>query len=411
MPSFRYVAVDQSGQLANGTMEAASEADVVARLQRQGQIPMRAELASRTDGLSVGSLGDLLRMDIGGTSLRRQEVANLTRELSIMLTAGQDLDRSLRFLVETAPNARVRRTLDQLRATVRDGGSLATALGQHQGSFTQLYIGLVRAGEAGGTLAPTLDHLALVLERERALSATVTSAMIYPGLLSLVAIGSITLLLTTVLPQFVPLFEQNGARLPWATQLMIDAGAFVSGYGLHVLAVLALSYGAFRLALRRPGLRRLRDGLLLHLPISGALAREVLAARFTRTLGTLVLNGVPLIAALTIVRDAIGNLAGVRAVDLATVSAQAGAGLSGPLGSSGIFPLRTIYLMRLGEETAQLGGMALRAAEIHEEKVRIGVQRLISLLVPLITIVMGAAVAAIVSSLLLAMLSLNDLAQ
>ncbi len=136
-----------------------------------------------------------------------------------------------------------------------------------------------------------------------------------------------------------------------------------------------------------------------------------MAARFTRTLGTLVLNGVPLIAALGIVRDTVGNLAGVGAVDAAAISAKGGAGLAKPLAQSGLFPVRTIYLLGLGEETAQLGAMALRAAEIHEEKTRVGVQRLVALLVPAITVVMGAAIAGIVASLLLAMLSLNDLAQ
>lgn len=405
MPNFRFVAITATGELSRGVMEAASEAAVVERLRRQGSIPMRAEpVAGRS------FLADLLRMEFGRGALRRQEVANVTRELSIMLGAGQDLDRALRFLVETAPNARVRTVMEQLRNTVRDGASLAAALAQHPNSFPRLYVGLVRAGEAGGTLAPTLERLADLLERERSLAATVKSAMIYPTLLTVAAIGSIALLLTEVLPQFVPLFEQNGVALPRPTQILISAGAFVSGYGLYVLLALALLFLAARQALRQPGPRLAADRLILRLPVAGALVREVLAARFSRTLGTLVLNGVPLIAALAIVRDAIGNLAGVQAVDRAAVSAKNGAGLSGPLGESGIFPTRTIYLLRLGEETAQLGPMALRAAEIHEEKTRIGVQRLVSLLVPAITIVMGAAIAGIVSSLLLAMLSLNNLA-
>ena len=142
----------------------------------------------------------------------------------------------------------------------------------------------------------------------------------------------------------------------------------------------------------------------------GGLTREIVAARFTRTLGTLLNNGVPLIAALGIVQDAIGNLAGVAAIERATISAKGGAGLSRPLDESGVFPARTIYLLRLGEETAQLGPMALRAAEIHEEKTRLGVQRLVALLVPAITVAMGAVIAGIVASLLLAMLGLNDLA-
>jgi general secretion pathway protein F len=405
MPSFRYVAIDPAGKIARGVMEAPDEAALVARLQRQGHIPMRAEPATRGPWLA-----GLLAIEFGRSGLRPQEVADVTRELSIMLGAGQDLDRALRFLVETASAPRIRAVLEQLRDKVRDGGALAAAMAAQPRSFSRLYVGLVRAGEAGGTLAPTLERLATLLERQRSLSASIASAMIYPALLVVAAIGSVTLLLTVVLPQFVPLFAQNGAALPASTQLLIATGGLVADYGLYGLAAALLLLLAARQALRRPGPRLAVDRLLLRLPVIGGLARETLAARFTRTLGTLLLNGVPLIGALAIVRDAIGNLAAVAAVDLATLSARGGAGLSRPLGAAAIFPPRTIHLLRLGEETAQLGAMSLRAAEIHEEAARIGVQRLVALLVPMITVLMGAVIAGIVSSLLLAMLSLNDLA-
>ncbi len=276
-------------------------------------------------------------------------------------------------------------------------------------SFSRLYLGMVRAGESGGQLAATLDRLALMLERQRSLAATVTSAMIYPCLLLLAAIGSIGLLLTDVLPQFVPLFEQNGVALPRPTRILIALGDAVSAYGLAGLLLLVLLGLLGRQALTRPGPRLWADRLLLRLPVVGGLLREVLAARFTRTLGTLVLNGVALITALGIVRDAIGNTAGVMAVERAISTARNGAGLAGLEGDS-VFPLRTLHLLRLGQETAQLGEMALRAADIHEEECRIRVQRLVALLVPVITIALGLAVAGIVSSLLLAMLSLNNLA-
>ena len=205
-------------------------------------------------------------------------------------------------------------------------------MAKHPGSFSRMYIGLVRAGEAGGTLAPTLAHLATLLERERALASTITSAMIYPTILVVVALGSITLLLTEVLPQFLPLFAQNGVALPRPTQILVAMGDAVSAYGLYAVAALALLVPSpIRQALRRPGPRLLADGTILRLPVIGRLAREILAARFSRTLGTLMLNGVPLIAALGIVRDALGNLAGVAAVDAATVSAKGGGGLSRPL--------------------------------------------------------------------------------
>ncbi len=405
MPSFRYVAIARTGETTRGTMEGASAEAVIAALQRQGALPVSAE--PDTGG---ASWGDLLHGEIGrGRALGRAEVTELTRELSLMLGAGQDLDRALRFLVETAPSARMRLVLGALRDAVRDGASLAVAMGQHPRSFPRLYVGLVRAGEAGGTLGPTLDRLADLLERERRLASEITSALIYPSLLLVAALGSIALLLTQVLPQFVPLFEQGGAALPTPTRLLIAAGDLVSAWGLPALLVSALLLLLARQALRRPGPRLAADRMLLRLPVVGALSREVMAARLTRTLGTLLVNGVPLVGALGIARDAVGNRAGMAAVDRATLAVRNGAGLARSLEEAGVFPARTVHLLRLGEE-AELGPMALRAAAIHEDRSRLGLQRLVSLLVPAITVVMGAAVAAIVAALLLAMLGLNDLA-
>jgi general secretion pathway protein F len=253
--------------------------------------------------------------------------------------------------------------------------------------------------------------LADLLERERSLAATLRSAMIYPALLLVAATGAIVLLLTQVLPQFVPLFEQSGAALPASTQFLIDVGDAVSRYGLIGLLVLMVLFLGLTAVLRQSGPRLTFDRLKLRLPLAGGLLREVMAARLARTLGSLLDNRVSLITALGITREVLGNEAGVAALDHATAVAKGGSGLSAPLAESGLFPVRLIHLLRLGEETAQLGSMALRAAAIHEERVRITTQRLVALLTPAITIGMGAVIAGIVSSLLLAMLSLNDLAQ
>jgi general secretion pathway protein F len=405
MPAFRYVAIGTGGKVSQGVLDAADEGALVEHLRRQGSILMKAE----PDGGRRLAVLDIQFFRRRG--LRAQETADLTRELSVMLGAGQDLDRALRFLVETAPNARVRRLLTSIRDTIRDGNTLAAALSQHPTSFPRLYIGLVRAGEAGGALAPTLERLATLLERERALASTITSALIYPAVLLLAAIGSVVLLLTDVLPQFVPLFTDNGAKLPLSTQVMIDTGHILGTWGLPGLGVLALVMLGVNRWLREPGPRFAFDRMRLRLPLFGGLAREVMAARFTRTLGTLLINGMPLITALDIVRETLGNSAGARALDAATLGARGGAGLARPLSASGLFPERTIHLLQLGEETAQLGPMALRAAEIHEQKTRLAVQRMVSLLTPAITIGMGAMIAAIVASLVQAMLGLNNLAQ
>jgi general secretion pathway protein F len=407
MPSFRYTAISPTGETVQGFLDAPNEKAVIEQLRRQGSLPMRAEPADQ----SRGFFADLLKAEFGrGRALSATEVANTTRELSVMLNAGQDLDRALRFLVDTAPNQRVRGVLTQLRDAVRDGSPLAASLAQHPKSFPRLYVGLVRAGESGGMLAATLARLADLLERQRSLRAAVTNALIYPAILVTVGIGAIAMLLTQVLPQFIPLFQQTGAALPAPTRFVIALGDFVSGYGLYVVAGIVVAVVAARQALKRPRIRIVWDRFVLRLPVIGTLAKEVLAARLARTLGTLLQNGVPLVSALGIVLDVIDNTAGEAALRAATESAKGGAGLSRPLQQAGIFPVRMVYLLRLGEETAQLGPMALRAAEIHEEQARMGIERMVALLVPVLIIVIGGAVAGIVSSLMLAMLSLNDLA-
>jgi general secretion pathway protein F len=406
VPAFRYRAIGPAGDVQTGVMEAATEADVVAALQRQGSIPMRAEPAERESWLA-----SLWRAELSfGKTLRQRDVADIMRELATMLAAGQDLDRALRFLEETAANPRVRGVVARLRDSVRDGSPLATAMARYPRVFSRLQVALVRAGEASGQLASTLAHLADLLERQQRLTASVTSALIYPCLLVVAAICAVTLLLTHVVPQFVPLFQQSGAQLPRSTQFLIDTGAFVSHDGLLVLLAFLLLVFIVRAALRAPRPRLVADRLMLRLPVIGGLLREIQAARFTRMLGTLLVNGVSLIAALGIVREAVANLAVLAALDRAVASARAGAGLALPLEEARVFPLRTTHLLRLGEENAELGAMSLRAADIHEERTRMVLERLVALLVPTITIVMGIAVAGIVTSLLTAMLSLNNLA-
>ena len=264
---------------------------------------------------------------------------------------------------------------------------------------------------AGGDLAGTLERLAGLLERQRSLTAAIQSAMIYPCILVVAATGSIFLLLTRVLPQFVPLFAENGVALPPSTAFLLGLGNVISNYGVLGLVLTVAGVVGARMLLDRPGPRLAADALLLRLPVVGGLLRDVLAARFSRTLGTLLLNGVPLMAAMTTVKDIISNRVASEAVGRAVESAKNGQGISRALAAAAVFPVRMTQLLRLGEETAQLGPMALRAADMHEERTRIGLNRLVALLVPAITILMGAAVAGIVSSLLLAMLSLNDIAQ
>jgi general secretion pathway protein F len=404
MTLYRYRAIGAGGETLKGISEGTSEKEIAAKLQRRGAMVLT--VAPARSGLGM------LSLEFGGTErLRHGELTEATRELASMLGAGQDIDRALRLMAEEAPNKRIAAVLGRVRELVRDGSSLTAALASEPKSFSRLYIGLVRAGEAGGQLGSTLERLAELLERQRSMTAAIQSAMIYPAVLLLAATGSICFLLTEVLPQFVPLFAENGVALPASTAFLLGTGNAVSAYGVPAILLMAAAGFGIHQGLKRPEWRLQADLLILRLPLLGGITREILAARLARTLGMLLVNGVPLLGALGIARDVLDNRAAQAAVAAAAESAKNGQGMSPALEKAAVFPSRMVHLLRLGEATAQLGPLALRAADIHEERTRLALQRLVALLVPAITILMGAAVAGIVSSLLLAMLSLNDIAQ
>ncbi len=405
MPTFRYTYVDAAGKRDRGTMDAPSAAILADRLHKQNHMLLRA------DQIGGGRLADILNADISFTrGLPKAAIAQMTRELAVMLEAGQDIDRALRLLVEMAENGAAKKVLQSLRDQVRGGKSLAASLAGHPKVFSRLYISLVRASEAGGQLAPGLSHLADLLERERKLAASIQSAMVYPVLLVAASVGTVLLLLTYVLPQFTPIFEQAGAQLPAQTRFLIAAGDFVRFNGIWLLLSFVAACLVANRMLQDRRFRLAAEKLIVRIPIIGDVVRKGQAARLTRTLGTLLQNGVGLVGALGISRDVLGNLTAADIVEGARAKVKEGGRLAPALGEGGFFPLQTIHLLQLGEETGRLGEMSLRAADIHDEQVHHIVQRLVSLMVPVITIFMGIVVAAIVGSLLVAMLSLNDLA-
>jgi len=396
-----------AGKRLNGTIEAANAYAVADYLHGRHCILLRADEVGK-----AGSLAALLNTDLGlKRGVPQAAVAQFTRELAVMLEAGQDIDRALRFLVETSDSKAARRIMQSLRDQVRSGKSLAASLAEHPESFSKLYISLVRAGEAGGQLAGSLSHLADLLEREAKLTATVQSALIYPVLLTVASIGTIVLLLVYVVPQFTPIFAQAGADLPVQTQILIGLGDILQNYGLLMLALLlALGFLGYRL-LQAEKARLAAERTLLKVPVVAGLMRATQAARLTRTVGTLLKNGVGLVPALGISQGVLTSLIAGRAVADALAKVKEGSRLAPALGSHAFFPLQTIHMLQLGEETGRLSEMALRVSDIHDNQIQQTVQRLVALMVPVITIIMGVVVAGIVGSLLVAMLSLNDLAR
>lgn len=408
MPLFRYTAVDLAGKRLRGEMEAATAAAIADRLYGQNQFLITAAEVSES---GTGSLAGFLKLDLTlSRGLSRARIAQFTRELAVMLQAGQDIDRALLFLVETSEDKRARNVLRTLRDEVRGGRSLAASLAEHPKTFSTLYVSLVRAGEAGGNLAESLSHLADLLEREESLAGNIQSALVYPVLLVIASLSAVMFLLTYVLPEFAPIFAQAGAQLPLATRVLMSVGDVLRDDGILILLVSMIGFLVGYRLLQEANTRLAVERAVLRLPILGLLMERAQAARLTRTLGTLLQNGVALVTALNIGRDVLASVIAAKIVDGAILKVKAGDRLASALAVEPFFPLQTIHLLRLGEETGRLGEMALRVATIHDEQVYQTVQRLVALLVPVITIVMGLLVAGIVGSLLVAMMSLNDLA-
>ena len=411
MGRFRYRAVAASGELLQGEMDAASQATVVERLRGQGHLPLAAdEIAAGAGRARRLTLMQWLRRPVlGQARVTRREVAMMTRELATLLEAGLTLDQSLKLLIELAAGEPLEDLLADLLERIQGGSSLADALAQHEKLFPRVYVSMVRAGETGGALREVLGRLARYLDEAEVLREQVKSALVYPVLLLILAAVSIVILLTVVLPQFTPLFENAGAQLPWLTRaVMLVGGGVQRWWWLMLLGGLAATWIA-RGQLRRPARRAQVDRWLLRLPLLGELLAKIDTARFARALGTLLANGVPPLTALAIVQEALANATLRRALADAAAVMKDGGGLAAPLGRAGVFPKLAVHLLGVGEESGQLDPMLLKIAEVFDRDVRSTIERLMALLVPALTIVLGAIVAVIITSVMMAILSAYDL--
>lgn len=402
MPLFEYKAVAPSGETVQGTMEAASLDMVVLKLQEAGNVPLHArESGSGGFGLSA------LRM--GRRGMNAREVGEFTQQLSTLLAAGLPLDRSLQVLQELSENERVKRTVTEIRDKVREGGSLSDALEEQHGAFNRLFVNMVRAGEVGGTLDVTLMRLTDYLERSRELKDSIVSALIYPILLLVLAAGSLILLLVYVIPQFTPIFEELGGDLPFITKLVLGAGSILQNFWWAIVLVTALVVVQFRRMLADPEKRFAWDERVLSMRWVGDLVGKIEIARLSRTLGTLLTNGVPLLGALSIARNVLSNTVLRKDVSDAAREVKTGGGLAHNLAKGGRFPRLALQMMSVGEETGQLDTMLMKVSDTYDLEVRNTIDRLLSVFTPVVTLFLAVLIGTIVLSVLVAILSINDL--
>lgn len=406
MTRFHYKAVSAAGELIDEEAEAPNRQAIVDKLHGLGHIPIRIEESGtrRTSAkLSAGPL--VLTRPLG-----LRELVLLTRELATLLEAGLPLDRALTVLMNSTRNRAVQRLVADVQERVRGGASLADGLAAHPELFPNYYVGMVRAGEAGGSLVAVLGQLAETLERNQAVRQNVRSALQYPMIVLVVAGLSLLVIMTAVVPEFRPLFEGAGAALPLSTQIVVGASElFVDYWWLPALLIL----GAILLVRqhnRSPEGRLRWDALMLRLPLFGRITTNVEVSRLSRTLGTLLQNGVSALEAFAMTSETVSNRAIAQALTEVRGKLRKGEGLAEPLMRTGVLPPLAVQLIEVGEESGQLEAMLLRVADIYDAEVKRTIERSLSLLVPLVTIGLGVLVAGIIGSIFSAIMQSYEFA-
>jgi general secretion pathway protein F len=400
--TFHYRAVGADGKLRTGVITSESTRSVARELQRQGLTPVYvgADEKKSSIELKMPSLG----------SNRRRDVLFFTQELSTLLNSGIPLDRALSITTELTTRRQFRTIVSDILRTIKGGKSLADALALHPLYFSDLFINMVRAGEASGSLGQIFERLS-VFERSRdELRSYIISSMIYPALLALVGAGSIAVLLGFVVPRFASIFDDSRMKIPVPTQIMLEGSKIVQQWGWLVALSIAAMAIAFRLYTRSGSGRLWWDEFRLKIPMLGDAMRKAETSRFARAMSTLVGNTVPLVQSIQISAGILVNRRMALSLKDVAQGVKRGEGISQPLARTKMFPPLASHLLTVGEETGKLDVMFARMADIYDEETRAAIKRFTSVFEPLVILIMGIIVGAMVLSMLIAITSINDVA-
>ncbi len=394
-------------------MEGATHAGIIAHLQSTGLIPIRAtEVAQAGNGAATAGVrqtGAKKSALFSKARVSQDDLAILTRELATLLKAGLPLDRSMEILIGLAEKPGVAELLVAIRNDVRGGASLSKALDPHRDVFTRFYVNMVKAGEVGGALGSVLMRLADHMERSKELRDNVVSALIYPAILFTVAVASVLILVIFVVPQFKQIFDQSGKALPFSTEVVLAVGIFMRGYWPFMFAGVALAVWLLLRSLNNPVSRAKWDVKFLRWPVMGKLVTKVEMARFARSLATLLQNGVPLLAGLSILKDTMGNVVFRDAVEVVARDLKEGRGMAKPMNEANVFPKLAVQMIAVGEETGKLDEMLFQVADVYDREVAAAVKRALALIEPVMIISLALLIGGIIMSLLVAMFGLMDL--
>ncbi|MFP3948292.1 MAG: type II secretion system F family protein [Longimicrobiales bacterium] len=390
MPTFTYTARPASGgDIMSGEVEVSTKEEALQHLHRQKLIPVAVREKPKEFTISIG------------TGIKTRDIVIFTRQFATMINSGLPLVQSLDILAEQTENEKLRKVIQEVLYDVESGHTLADAMGKHDKVFTDLYVNMVAAGEAGGILDTILLRLATFLEKNDALVRKIKGAMIYPAVVLGVAVIAVVVLLIFVIPTFQQMFESAGVPLPLPTQIVIDMSAFLQSFWWAVAAAAAAAAFAIRAYYGTDQGQLVIDRMLLKVPVLGDLLRKAAVARFTRTLGTLVSSGVSILEGLEITARTAGNRVIHDAVMGSRASIAGGETISGPLKESGVFPPMVVQMINVGEQTGGLDEMLSKIADFYDEEVDAAVEALLAAMEPVMIVVLGVIVGGMIVAMYL----------
>lgn len=419
MPAYAYTGLDTLGKTIKGIETADSVPALKGSLKRKGvyltavsEAAGGSAASSRATGGGGGG-GGLGSREIDFSQyldrIRPKDVSGVTRLLSTLLCAGVTLPEALIALTDQVESARFRNILSDVGSRVNEGSSLADAMANHPKVFNNLYLNMIRAGEASGSLETVLIRIAEFMDQQEELRGKVTTAMFYPVAMGVVGLGVVTLLMVKVVPSIAEIFSGQGAELPFSTRALIGLSDFVVGYWwLIILASIGASW-AWRTWKATPAGRLIIDSTVLRLPVIGQLARKIAVARFTRTLSTMLASGVQLLQALDIVRSLLGNVVLEKVLTTARDEIREGEGIAPALKRSGQFPPLVTHMIAVGERSGQLEQMLVDVADAYDREASAAITRATAVLEPIMIVVMGGTVGFIVFSIMTPIMKMNEM--
>ena len=420
MPKFKYVAMDSKGTETEGVVDADNQSQAISKIRSRGMFPTRVtELGagggkSPAAGATRGAVqGKGLSMEIKmpklfGQRVKAKQLMTFTRQLATLVEAGLPLLRGLRILLKQEKHPALREALNGMGESVEGGSTFSEALAHFGKIFDNLFVNMVRAGEAGGVLELVLARLAEFMEKAERIKNKVKSAMIYPIVVLIASIGILVFMLTSVIPKFESIFNDllEGEQLPAVTRFVIGISNIVKNHGLIVLGVIIIIVVLSKLWGRTEKGRYAQDKIKLKLPIFGSLFTKTAVARFSRTLGTLMSSGVPVLQALNIVRDTAGNDVIARAIQQVHDSVKEGDNMAMPLEASRVFPDMVVSMVDVGEETGALPEMLMRIADNYDDEVDTAVEGMTSVIEPIMIVFLAAIIGTIVIAMFVPLISI-----